>query len=110
MTENRPQGNFYSNGVVTSLAFSTTGKSLAIGDAGGNIYNLALKGFTPQAVIVTASNHWPKIGVVCPFCHSDFTVKKERLGTEITCLKEGCKARLKLNAFVIQRPLKSRNL
>lgn len=95
------QGKFYSNAFITSLAFNATGNLLAIGDAGGNIYNLKLKGFKGKSVIITGSSNRFKINVVCPFCSNNFIVTKERSGAEISC--PDCRALLYLNPFVIRQ-------
>jgi hypothetical protein len=47
--------------------------------------------------------------VRCPACQHRFQIEKDSLGSEITCTREGCNTRLRINSFVIQQPVQKEN-
>jgi hypothetical protein len=54
-------------------------------------------------LIVTAVDSANGLSVYCPVCNKTTPIKKEALDTLISCPQEGCKTRLKINPFVIDR-------
>ena len=77
------------------------GEYLAAGDSGGNFYILELFGFEKGPIIVTPLRIMTGLCFRCPACQNHFQITEDKLGSEMTCLTEGCNLRLKVNPFVI---------
>ena len=54
-------------------------------------------------LIVTAVDSGAGFSVYYPVCNKTSSLRKESLDTEITCPREDCNTRLKVNPFVINR-------
>ena len=88
-------------GDLQSLGVHPSKNILICGDLGGAVYRLEIIGLDYGPVICTAVEGSEGLSVLCPLCRQRLLIKKESLGGEMTCPKEGCNTRLKINAFLI---------
>jgi len=72
------------------------------GDAGGGMSFADLVGISLGPFVVTAIERSRGLTLRCPACRKVFQVERERLGTEVTCPRSACRARLRINPFVPQ--------
>ena len=67
---------------------------------GGNVYMLELKGYEIKLIVITAIKDNKRLNALCRVCQQYFQVKRECLGSEISC--PNCGTALKVNPFVIE--------
>ena len=67
-------------------------------------YGVSVDGFDGEraSLIRTAEERSGKLQVYCPVCNRKSEVTQDELGQVITCPKEGCNTKLKLNTFSVQ--------
>ena len=91
-------------GAATAVAFHPFAPMVVCGDTGGGVHLAHLVGIDLGPLVITTTALDNELWGHCPACQHRFQIVKERLGSEITCPKEGCNTRLRVNSFVI-RPI-----
>jgi WD40 repeat protein len=80
---------------------------LAYGDRIGAVYIFDRIGVDYGPVIVTAVETGYGIEIHCPACQQRFLIKSGSLGGGFTCPKPDCRTRMKINRFVLPKPVRS---
>jgi WD40 repeat protein len=94
-------------GTLRAMAIHPFASMVACGDAGGGVSLAHVVGIDFGPLVVTATAHGNELRVRCPTCQHSFLIEIAWLGSEISCPREGCATRLKVNSFVIQQPVAS---
>jgi WD40 repeat protein len=77
--------------------------SIACGDQSGSFYLVDLVGITLGPLVVTAVDLSNGPVVRCPVCLQHHPLQEAWLGSELECPGPDCRARLRVNPFVVRR-------
>jgi WD40 repeat protein len=87
----------------TATAHHPVRGTVACGDYGGSFYLADLLGVTVGSLVVTAVDLGDGPSIRCPVCRELRPLKQAQLGREMDCPGDACRARLKVNPFVVRR-------
>jgi WD40 repeat protein len=76
---------------------------VACGGAGGGIHLAELAGISYGPIVVTAVQLGSAAAVRCPGCLEQLPLEEDWLRREVSCPREGCGARMRVNPFVVGR-------
>jgi len=82
---------------------------IVCGVLGRTLYWFRMVGFEYGPIIVTAVEGEKGIEIQCPACRMHLQIKKDHLGSEITCPHVGCTLKLSVNPFVVQQPVQRKH-
>jgi WD40 repeat protein len=91
-------------GIGSAVAHHPARTIVACGDESGSVSVVDLVGVALSPLVLTAEDLGSGPEVFCPVCSRRHPIQEARLGGEIECPNVACRARLRVNSFIVRQP------